>query len=283
MPVKPYGSSGLPRRLFEVLRDNCADPRGMSSTQMREVLGLGPKRLSCVLAEALNRGLIGAIKRHPYSRYYASQAMADQCTEEAAKAMADDAQARRPRTLAIADQIRAAFASDSEALLINELLARLPGDPVYMSRMVTRLLSSGGLHAYGPAMRHRYSREKLGDAERNAIDSEEAAMTLARKQRKAERQRERLVKERSPSAKHPPRKTAKERATMLAGTKTAKDLGLRPPRSKPVAQPMRNAHVVIPDNVVRIERAAPPDMRYHVDPSHRGEFSQQWQQLRSGV
>lgn len=282
MPVKPYGSSGIPRKLFEVLRDNCADPRGMSSTQIRDAIGLPPKRISCVLAEAIQRGLIGAIKRHPYSRYYVSQAMADQCAAEAAKAMEDDAQARRPRTLALADQIRAAFVNDSEALLINELLARLPGDPIYMSRMVTRLLSSGGLHAYGPAMRHRYSREKLGAAEQAAIDSEEAEATLARKQRKAERQRARLVKDR-PAGAEPLRKTAKERATMLAGTKSAKDLGLQPPRSKPVARPMSNAHVVIPDNVVRIERAAPPDMRYHVDPSHRGEFSQQWQQLRAAA
>lgn len=283
MTKKPYGTSGKAKELFDAMRNHADDVRGLSCTQLRDILGIKPKHLSCVLAEAIQRGLLGVVRCHPYSRYYVSQAMADLHQSEAEAEMAVDKRSRRVRGNALADQIRGAFVSDDEGLLINDLLARLPGDQIYMSRMIARLLKSGGLHKYGPPMRNRYSREPFSSEHRAAIDKAEAALAQMRKEKKAAYQRARLVENRPECAK-PPRKTAVSRATRLkAGTKSAIDLGLQPPRSKPVTLPFKGAQIVIPDGVVKVERAAPPDMRYYVDPSHRGEFSQQWQQLRAAA
>lgn len=40
--------------------------------------------------------------------------------------------------------------------------------------------------------------------------------------------------------------------------------------------------VVYPPGIKVTKQAAPPDPRYHVDPSHRGEFSAEWVRLRGG-
>lgn len=283
MTKKPYGTSGKAKELFEAMRNHAHDVRGLSCTQLRDILGIKPKHLSCVLGEAIQRGLLGVVRCHPYSRYYVSQAMADLHQSEAEAEMAVDKRSRRVRGNALADQIRGAFVSDDEGLLINDLLARLPGEPVYMSRMIARLLQSGGLHKYGPPMRNRYSREPFSAEHRAAIDAAEAELAQKRKEKKAAYQRGRLVASRPEGAK-PLRKTAAVKATRLKpAPKTAKDLGLQPARAKPAHGPRSDAQIITPDSVVRIERAAPPDMRYYVDPSHRGEFSQQWQQLRAAA
>ena len=213
----------------------------------------------------------------------ATQAMADDCINEAMAAMEGERQARNPRLVELADEICSVFHDDSEMLLYNELLDRLSGNRVYMSRMVSRLRSSGHLHCYGPMMSQRYSRTKFTDTMREKVDREIMDAADARKQRKAEYQRARLVERRGDSKK-PIRKTAENRATRLKPKpKTAQELGMRPAKDTPAQSPIRSASVVIPDGVRRVVAPAPVDYRYHVDPSHRGEFSQQWQKLRSAA
>lgn len=252
------------------------NPAGVSVADLAIITGKTKKQIHQAIYNLGDR--IGAIKDSRGSRYFGSQALADESEQRAREAMQRAKIARAPKMMANLAAIKSLYKSSTDtytSVQIKELLGR--SDDERFGEAIYALADLGELHRYGGHRLTRYAivpftTQMIAEAEKMQVEA--AALRKINKSRKQ-------------------RALSKGLRKGCEGGVSKKDLAMANAVSanikknradtKKYARASTNCVVTGMESAKITVAPTPVDYRFAVDKSYRGEFSRQWQQLRSAA